>query len=124
MLDVGSGSGYFTALMATMMTDGFVYGIDHIKELTEMSLKNISKNHSNLLDDGRIILQTGNGFNGLPQYAPFDCIHIGAFVKEIPRKLLEQLAVNGRMVINIFTMSKNFIDMSFEKEWEAATHMC
>ena len=80
------------------MEDGFVYGVDHIKELTEMSLKNIQKNHSDLLDDGRIILQTGNGFNGLPQYAPFDCIHIGAFVEEIPRELLKQLAENGRMV--------------------------
>jgi len=66
---------------------GFVYGIDHIKKLTDMSIKNISKKHSEKLDDGKIILSTGNGHDGLEEYAPFDCIHIGASVNKIPRKL-------------------------------------
>jgi len=54
-LDVGSGSGYFTTVMAKL-SGGFVYGVDHIKELTTMSLKNIKKSHSDLLDDGKIIM--------------------------------------------------------------------
>lgn len=45
-LDIGSGSGYFTTLMANLNKGGFVYGIDHIKELTELSQKNVSKNNT------------------------------------------------------------------------------
>ena len=52
-LDVGSGSGCFTTLMAKMMEGkGFVYGIDHLKELTELSEKNIKKSNADLLDKG------------------------------------------------------------------------
>jgi protein-L-isoaspartate O-methyltransferase len=40
-LDVGSGSGYFTTLMSSMMKDGYVYGIEMVKELTKTSMKNI-----------------------------------------------------------------------------------
>ena len=74
--------------MAQMMGEkGFVYGVDCVKELTKMSQKNINKSHSEKLDHGKIILSTGNGYEGLPQFAPFDCIHIGAAVNKIPRKL-------------------------------------
>ena len=42
-LDLGSGSGYFTTLMATLMNGGFVYGLDNINELVYTSIKNINK---------------------------------------------------------------------------------
>jgi hypothetical protein len=47
------------------LSGGFVYGIDHIKELTTMSLKNIKKSHKDLLNDGKIIMTTGDGREGL-----------------------------------------------------------
>ena len=40
-LDVGSGSGYFTTLMSKMMGNGFVYGVEHIKELSNTAVKNM-----------------------------------------------------------------------------------
>jgi len=88
VLDVGSGSGYFTCLMSKMMNGGFVYGVDHIKELTQLSVKNIEKNHKNLLNDGNLIIRTSDGRLGLPEHAPYDCIHVGAAVDELPRKLI------------------------------------
>ena len=36
-LDIGSGSGYFTTCMAKVLENGFVYGVEHIKELVEIS---------------------------------------------------------------------------------------
>ena len=51
-LDVGCGSGYLTACMAYMMGEGKVVGIDHIEELVNLSLENISKSHSHLLEEG------------------------------------------------------------------------
>jgi len=44
-LDIGSGSGFFTALMAGVLENGFVYGVDHIKELVEIANTNLSKNN-------------------------------------------------------------------------------
>jgi len=71
------------------ISGGFVYGIDHIKELTSMSLKNIKKSHKDLLNDGKIVMTTGDGRDGLKEYAPYDVIHVGAAVERLPRHLME-----------------------------------
>ena len=47
------------------LSGGFVYGIDHIKELTTMSLNNIKKSHKDLLNDGKVVMVTGDGREGL-----------------------------------------------------------
>ncbi len=62
-----------------MMNDqGLVIGIEHIPELYEKSIKNISKNHKNLLDEKKIVLVNGDGRKGYKEYAPYNCIHVGA----------------------------------------------
>jgi protein-L-isoaspartate O-methyltransferase len=65
--------------MAETMKNGFVYGIDNIKDLTEDSIKNIKKNHSSLLDNGNLIMSTGKGLEGCEEHGPYDCIHVGIF---------------------------------------------
>jgi hypothetical protein len=42
--------------MAKLMNGGFVYGIDHVNELVYNSVKNIKKNHSELYDDGKVVI--------------------------------------------------------------------
>ncbi len=54
------------------------------------------------MDDGNLIYKTLDGRNGLAEHAPYDCIHIGAAVKEIPRNILQQLSSGGRLVSFIF----------------------
>ena len=88
------------------MKNGFVYGIDKIKQLTDLSVKNIKKNNSDLLENGRIVMMTGEGTEGIKEHAPYDCIHIGFFVNKIPRLLIKQLAVGGRMVILSYFLQK------------------
>jgi protein-L-isoaspartate(D-aspartate) O-methyltransferase len=62
-----------------MMNDeGTVIGIEHIKGLYEKGLHNIEKSHSELLKSDKIILKLGDGRNGCPDYAPYNCIHVGA----------------------------------------------
>jgi protein-L-isoaspartate(D-aspartate) O-methyltransferase len=65
------------------------------------SLSNISKNHSAYLDSGKVVIKEGDGRIGLPDYAPYDCIHVGAAADEMPQELLNQLAPGGRMVIPV-----------------------
>ena len=85
-----------------MMNDsGIVVGVEHIKPLYEMSIKNINKNHSNLLKEGKIILQNCDGRNGFKEQAPYQAIHVGAAAPEVPDDLIDQLAKNGRMFIPV-----------------------
>ena len=53
-----------------------------------MSLVNIKKSNEGYLQKGKINMIHGDGKNGLKQFAPFDCIHVGAAVDEIPRNLM------------------------------------
>jgi len=61
-----------------MGDSGIVAGIEHIPELVEISIKNISKSNRKLLDDKKIILEVGDGRKGFKDYAPYNAIHVGA----------------------------------------------
>ena len=84
--------------MSKLMPNGHVYGVDHIKELVDISYSNVEKSNQTMVDDGIIVFKNIDGREGLKEYAPYDCIHIGGAVKEIPRKIMNQLAVGGRLV--------------------------
>jgi len=98
-LDVGSGSGYLTAAMANMVAPtGHVYGVEHIKELVQSSIKAVEADPKT----AKIItLKATDGRLGYPDAAPFDAIHVGAASPNVPKALVEQLRVGGRMVIPV-----------------------
>ena len=60
------------------MTNGIVYGIDHIKGLINIAIDNVKKSNAELLSEGKIKFLLRDGRKGLPEYAPYDCIHVGA----------------------------------------------
>ncbi len=102
VLDVGSGSGYLTACMARLIQPGGkVIGIEHIPELVQLSIKNISKNGRSLLDDGILEIVLGDGRLGYPQGGPYDAIHVGAAAPSRPNALIEQLKPGGRLVVPV-----------------------
>ena len=87
---------------------GKVYGIDHVKELVDKSVENIMKSDPDLLKEKKIEFFVRDGRKGLPEHAPYDCIHVGAgniyitiASDNIPKALIEQLANNGVMVNSI-----------------------
>ena len=97
VLDVGSGSGYTTALLTAMVPDGVVLGIEIIPELVEMGKTNIAKyNFPNAkieCCDSKSIFAENS-----PKY---DRILVNAAAEEIPKNLLEILKPNGIMMIPI-----------------------
>mmetsp|Transcript_8811 Transcript_8811/g.7876 ORF Transcript_8811/g.7876 Transcript_8811/m.7876 type:complete len:229 (-) Transcript_8811:55-741(-) len=101
VLDVGLGSGYLTAVMSRMNPSALVTGIDCINELVNRAIINIRKKDADLMDSGRVVALTGDGWAGYNKNAPYDCIHVGAAAPEIPKQLLEQLKVGGRMIIPV-----------------------
>jgi protein-L-isoaspartate(D-aspartate) O-methyltransferase len=93
VLEIGTGSGYQAAILAVMGAD--VYTIERHKPLheeTKLLLQYLELDNS-------IHLYYGDGFEGIPQEAPFDKILITAAAPEIPPKLLAQLKVDGIMVL-------------------------
>jgi len=103
VLDVGSGTGYLTALFAEFVKPGgVVVGIDHIPELVQMSRDNFKKDgRQRLLDSMEVVLVTGDGRLGYPQLAPYDAIHVGAAAPAVPQALVDQLAPGGRLVLPV-----------------------
>lgn len=92
VLEIGTGSGYQSAVLAELKVN--VYTIERHQPLSNKAKR--------LLDNfGYTNVQTfyGDGFKGLPDEAPFDKILITAAAPEIPKALLRQLNVNGMMVI-------------------------
>ena len=101
-LDVGSGSGYLTACMAHMVGEtGCAVGIEHIKELTEHSVKNLNKDNPDLLTSERVLLITGDGRLGYNERAPYDAIHVGAAAPIVPDALHDQLKPGGRLIVPV-----------------------
>ncbi len=91
ILEIGTGSGYQAAVLYKL--GAYVYSIERFKEL-HLSAKELLRKLKY-----RVKLFYGDGFEGLPQYAPFDKIIITAGADEIPAKLLHQLKIGGVMVV-------------------------
>ncbi|XP_036941981.1 protein-L-isoaspartate(D-aspartate) O-methyltransferase isoform X3 [Acanthopagrus latus] len=92
-LDVGSGSGILSACFARMVgPKGKVIGIDHIKELVDDSINNVTKDDPSLITSGRVTLIVGDGRMGHPEEAPYDAIHVGAAAPTVPQADLNSSA--------------------------------
>lgn len=97
VLDVGSGSGWTTALLAELTGEkGSVYAVELIPELVEFGRDNCRK-------AGIVNVQffeAGESF-GLPKQAPFERILVSASAPEVPAELLQQLEPAGKLVLPV-----------------------
>ena len=94
VLDVGSGSGYQTALLARLVKH--VYAVERISELSENASGAIAD-----LNVTNVSFRTGDGSLGWAEEAPFDRIICGAAAPHVPAPWLDQLADGGRMVLPV-----------------------
>jgi len=117
VLDVGSGSGWTTALLAAIVGEkGKVYGIEIIPEIYEFGKANVMR--YSFLNKGIVEMYCGNGLEGLKEAAPFDRIMCSAAVKEIPPAFKDQLKIGGKM---IFPMNNSLWLMSKKNETDFDT---
>jgi protein-L-isoaspartate(D-aspartate) O-methyltransferase len=94
VLEIGTGSGYQTAVLAYLGVE--VYTIELLEELSlraekitsELNLKNIN-------------FKIGNGFSGWPEKSPFDAVIVTAAPENIPEKLIGQLKDGGKMIVPV-----------------------
>jgi len=91
VLEIGTGSGYHAAVMSLLAAE--VFTIEIIPELgrgAEQKLKELRYNNVQVF--------VGDGYQGLPDEAPFDAVILTAAPPKIPQPLLDQLAVGGRLI--------------------------
>lgn len=96
VLDIGAGSGWTTALLAHMVgQDGRVVGVERIPELVDRANRAIAD-----WPQASVRLAT-DGVLGWPEDGPYDRILVSAMAEEFPRRLIEQLAPGGVLVIPV-----------------------
>ncbi|KAK4185671.1 hypothetical protein QBC35DRAFT_524769 [Podospora australis] len=111
VLDIGSGSGYLTHVIAELVGDqGKVVGIEHIAPLKELGEKNMGKSPEGkeFLESEKVRFRVADGRKGWSdpeeeegRGGKWDAIHVGASAVEVHKELLEQLKSPGRMFIPV-----------------------
>lgn len=94
VLDVGTGSGYQAAVLAELAAE--VYCLELEPELLAAARRRLTALHHDSLS-----FRAGNGWLGWPEAAPFDAILVAAAARDLPPRLLSQLAKGGRMVVPV-----------------------
>ena len=94
VLEVGTGSGYQAAVLTEFTPH--VYTIEIVEPLGKRAIEVFKKRGYKI-----ITAKVGDGYKGWPEYAPFDAIIVTCAPDHIPEPLIEQLALDGRIVIPI-----------------------
>jgi len=94
VLEIGTGSGYQTAVLARLA--GMVYSVEVIPALSLAARRVLQQ-----LDFRNVRLKVGDGHEGWPEFAPFDRVVVSAAAQTMPFGLVEQLGQGGRIVVPV-----------------------
>ncbi|MGD9561638.1 MAG: protein-L-isoaspartate(D-aspartate) O-methyltransferase [Pyrinomonadaceae bacterium] len=100
VLEIGAGSGYQSAVLASLVRK--IYAVERIEVLAKTALENLRS-----IGINNVSIRNGDGTNGWPVYAPFDRVLVAAGGPDLPMPLIEQLEIGGRLVIPIGENPKN-----------------
>lgn len=94
VFEVGTGSGYQAAVLGEIVKD--VYTVEYIEALGQEAKARLAA-----LGYENVHVRIGDGYQGWPEYAPFNAILVTAGIDHVPQPLIDQLAPGGRMVIPV-----------------------
>jgi protein-L-isoaspartate(D-aspartate) O-methyltransferase len=120
VLEIGSGSGWQSAILANIVGNGKIFTVERHAKLANFAKKNLEK-----LGIKNVTIIHGDGNLGLPEESPFDRIMITAACKKIPNILLHQLSLDGLLIapvgddiqslILLKKTSKGFVEIKNQK---------
>lgn len=117
IMDVGSGSGWTTALLSQIVGEkGKVFAVEIITELVKFGRNNCEKAGINNAE----FFQAGKEY-GLPQFSPFDRILVSASARRLPLELIDQLKIGGKLVIPVQEDILEITKIS-KKNFKTVTH--
>lgn len=97
ILEIGAGSGYHAAVVSKIIGEkGHIYTIERLPELAKKAEENLKK--ANIKN---VTVKTGDGSEGLKEYALYDIIYVTCAAPEIPLPLIEQLKDPGKLMVPI-----------------------
>jgi protein-L-isoaspartate(D-aspartate) O-methyltransferase len=102
VLEIGTGSGYQAAVLSLLADT--VFTIEIICELATTAKKRLDS-----LGYDNVIVKCGDGYKGWTEHAPFDGIIVTCAPEEIPPPLIEQLAIDGKLVIPVGSIYQNLM---------------
>ena len=94
VLEIGTGSGYQAAILATLVTH--VYSIEIVEALSDDAKARLAR-----LGYNNVTTKLGDGYHGWDKHAPFDAIVVTAAASHVPPPLIQQLKPGGRMIIPV-----------------------
>ena len=94
VLEIGTGSGYQAAVLAEIVEH--VYTIEIVEPLGRRAAETLQR-----LGYDNVTVRVGDGYQGWPEFAPFDAILVTAAPEQIPQPLIEQLATGGKLVVPV-----------------------
>ena len=102
VLEIGTGSGYQAAVLARLARE--VYTIEIVPELASRAEADLRR-----LGFENVHVRQGDGYRGWPEEAPFDAIVVTAAPEHVPKPLVEQLAVGGRLVLPVGDLYQDLV---------------
>jgi len=112
VLEIGTGSGFQTALLAAF--SNAVYTIERIEALHERAKERLEQ-----AGFTNIHFKLDDGSTGLDEHAPYDRIMVTAAAAKVPRELIDQLAIGGKMIIPVGTsLHQELLLLEKEKDGE------
>jgi protein-L-isoaspartate(D-aspartate) O-methyltransferase len=109
VLDVGSGSGWTTAILSRLVgADGYIYAVEIVPELLAFGKRNCEK-----LGIRNASFYAAGSTLGLPEFAPYDRILVSAAATEMKQELTEQLKPGGKLVLPV---QNDIVEVSKDKD--------
>ncbi len=117
VLEIGTGSGYLTAVLAELSSH--VYSIERHASLAQTAERVLAA-----LGYRNINIVVGDGSKGLPAHAPYDAIIVSAAASELPLAMVEQLRDGGRMIIPVgSTQSQELLLVRKQRDETVLEHL-
>lgn len=116
VLEIGTGSGYQAAVLAEVVEH--VYTIEIVEPLGFTAADTLDR-----LGYDNVTVRVGDGYQGWPEFAPFDAILVTAAPERIPRPLIDQLAVGGKLVVPVGEQNRSQSLQVLTKEPDGDTNV-